>query len=60
METPSGFQLEYGFGGLRIDPDRWTEVRQGGRGGASLWGHTPVQSLRDAAGMKGFGAAVEA
>jgi 3,4-dihydroxy-9,10-secoandrosta-1,3,5(10)-triene-9,17-dione 4,5-dioxygenase len=57
METPSGFQIEYGYGGLRIDPDQWTEVRQGGRGGASLWGHVPEKSLQGAQGMKGFGPA---
>ena len=42
VETPSGFQMEYGYGGRRVDPDTWTEIRQGGRGGASLWGHHPV------------------
>ncbi|WP_433171411.1 VOC family protein [Actinoallomurus sp. CA-150999] len=57
METPSGFQIEYGFGGLQVDPKRWTEVRQGGRGGASMWGHVPVKSLQSAQGMEGFGAA---
>jgi 3,4-dihydroxy-9,10-secoandrosta-1,3,5(10)-triene-9,17-dione 4,5-dioxygenase len=57
METPSGFQIEYGCGGLRVDPHRWTEVQQGGRGGASLWGHVPVRSPQDAQRMKGFGPA---
>lgn len=35
--TPSGFMLEYGWGGRTIDPDTWTpeEVTYG----PSLWGH---------------------
>ena len=60
MASPSGFQIEYGYGGLRIDPRQWTEVQQGGRGGASLWGHVPVEGLRGAEGMEGFGAAPDA
>ena len=51
MASPSGFQIEYGYGGIQVDPQTWTETRQGGRGGASLWGHIPVQA------MEGFGPA---
>lgn len=41
LQSPSGFQLEYGCWGRTVDPDHWTEVRQGGVGGASIWGHAP-------------------
>ena len=36
MESPSGFQVEYGFGGRLIDDDEW-EVRTYDR--TSIWGH---------------------
>ena len=36
MESPSGFQVEYGFGGRLIDDDDW-EVRTYDR--TSIWGH---------------------
>ncbi|MFQ6330066.1 VOC family protein [Nocardia sp. CWNU-33] len=38
MKSPSDFQVEFGFGGLRVD-DTWIENAQGGVGGPSLWGH---------------------
>lgn len=44
MASPSGLQIEYGFGGLRVNADEWVENTQGGVGGASLWGHHPVES----------------
>lgn|SRR5581483_314548 len=42
MKCPSGFQIEYGYGGRRVDNAKWVEVRQGGVGGASIWGHKPT------------------
>ena len=37
MKSPSGFQVEYGFGGQEIDPETW-EVKLGTPG--SVWGHS--------------------
>ena len=42
MESPSGFQIEYGFAGRRVDLDEWVENTQGGVGGPSFWGHHPI------------------
>jgi 2,3-dihydroxybiphenyl 1,2-dioxygenase len=42
MTSPSGFQIEYGYGGLRVDPERSSEVEQGGVGKGSYWGHYPA------------------
>lgn len=44
MASPSGLQIEYGYGGRRVDAAEWIENAQGGVGGASLWGHRPVES----------------
>jgi len=54
MASPSGLQVEYGFDGLRVDPDEWIENTQGGVGGASLWGHHPVESADHTAVAEGF------
>ena len=54
MASPSGLQVEYGFAGLRVDPDEWVENTQGGVGGASLWGHHPVESAHHGAVSGGF------
>ena len=54
MASPSGLQVEYGFGGLRVDPDEWVENTQGGVGGASLWGHHPVESAHHESVEAGF------
>ena len=54
MASPSGLQVEYGFAGLRVDPDEWVENTQGGVGGASLWGHHPVESAKHGAVSGGF------
>jgi 2,3-dihydroxybiphenyl 1,2-dioxygenase len=35
--SPSGFFVEYGWGGRSIDPANWTPVEM--TGGPSLWGH---------------------
>jgi 2,3-dihydroxybiphenyl 1,2-dioxygenase len=43
MQSPSGFQVEYGCEGRRVDNETWVEVRQGGVGGASIWGHKPTE-----------------
>jgi len=42
LTGPDGVTFEYGYGGLRIDPEATVEVRQSGRGGGSFWGHHPV------------------
>ena len=36
VATPSGFELEYGFGGLEIDAETWTMARHDK---TSSWGH---------------------
>ncbi|MBU6252538.1 MAG: biphenyl 2,3-dioxygenase, partial [Alphaproteobacteria bacterium] len=54
METPSGFALEYGYGGRTLDWDRHTIFESTS---VSLWGHdfsvgfgaAEVQQLADAA-----------
>ena len=40
--TPSGFDIEYGFGGRRVAPERWSRGEQGGTGLMSSWGHRRV------------------
>jgi hypothetical protein len=35
--SPSGFLVEYGWGGCNVDPDAWTAKEY--RCGPSLWGH---------------------
>ena len=37
MHSPSGFMVEYGWGGRSIDPAEWQPVEC--RNGPSLWGH---------------------
>jgi 3,4-dihydroxy-9,10-secoandrosta-1,3,5(10)-triene-9,17-dione 4,5-dioxygenase len=39
VRTPSGFDVEYGYGGRRIDSAQWSRRAQGGSGAVSLWGH---------------------
>lgn len=39
MQTPSGFEVEYGWGGREVDDTTW-QVQQHTRG--SIWGHRPV------------------
>ncbi len=39
-ETPAGWEIEFGFGGIRVDDDEWL-VRKVDRP-FSLWGHNPV------------------
>jgi 2,3-dihydroxybiphenyl 1,2-dioxygenase len=36
VQSPSGFQIEYGYGGKLVDEDTWKPVRYGA---ASYWGH---------------------
>ena len=38
MRTPSGFEIEYGTGGLVVDDDTWQE---GVYDAQSFWGHKP-------------------
>lgn len=42
LRTPSGFDIEYGFGGRKVDPERWSRGEQGGSGLTSTWGHRRV------------------
>ena len=39
MKTPSGFQVEFGWGGREVDDATW-QVQQHTRG--SIWGHKPM------------------
>jgi 2,3-dihydroxybiphenyl 1,2-dioxygenase len=39
MQTPSGFQVEFGWGGREVDDATW-QVQQHTSG--SMWGHKPV------------------
>lgn len=42
-QTPSGFQVEYGHGGVEIDDEAWqVQTYQA----ASTWGHRPPQAAR--------------
>lgn len=54
MASPSGVQVEYGYAGLRVDPDQWVENTQGGVGGASIWGHHPVETAHPESVGAGF------
>lgn len=47
MQSPSGFQIEYGCWARQVDPRDWVEVRQGGVGGGSIWGHKPTSLAPD-------------
>jgi len=42
LRTPSGFDIEYGFGGKTVDADRWSRGEVGGSGLTSFWGHRRV------------------
>lgn len=39
LRTPAGFDVEYGYGGRKIDAAQWSQRAQGGSGAVSLWGH---------------------
>ncbi len=54
MASPSGLQIEYGYGGRRVHAAEWIETTQGGVGGASLWGHHPVDSAHHKTVADGF------
>jgi 3,4-dihydroxy-9,10-secoandrosta-1,3,5(10)-triene-9,17-dione 4,5-dioxygenase len=42
LRTPSGFDIEYGFGGRKVAPERWSRREQGGTGLMSSWGHRRI------------------
>jgi len=42
LRTPSGFDIEYGFGGREVAPERWSRGESGGTGLMSSWGHRRV------------------
>jgi 3,4-dihydroxy-9,10-secoandrosta-1,3,5(10)-triene-9,17-dione 4,5-dioxygenase len=42
LRTPSGFDIEYGFGGRKVAPERWSRGEQGGSGLMSSWGHRRI------------------
>ena len=51
METPSGFNVEYGWGGREVDDDHW-EVQHYKE--ASIWGHSqPAPQQQEAAAARG-------
>jgi 2,3-dihydroxybiphenyl 1,2-dioxygenase len=39
-QSPSGFAVEFGWGGRTVDRDTWTTIQ--GMGEMSFWGHRPV------------------
>ena len=41
LVSPSGFDIEYGYGGRLIDDSKWTVQKHIA---PSVWGHRPVQS----------------
>lgn len=43
LRTPSGFDVEYGCGGRKVDAADWSRRAQGGSGAVSLWGHHIVR-----------------
>ena len=43
VRTPSGFDVEYGYGGRKVDAAEWAQRAQGGSGAVSLWGHRIVR-----------------
>lgn len=43
VRTPSGFAVEYGYAGRKVDSARWSRRAQGGSGAVSLWGHRIVR-----------------
>ncbi|ALS65175.1 MULTISPECIES: VOC family protein [Pandoraea] len=43
VHTPSGFFVEYGWGGLIIDPESWSPHET--FGGPSLWGHDRLYDM---------------
>lgn len=42
LRTPSGFDIEYGYGGRRVSSEGWSRGEQGGSGLTSTWGHRRV------------------
>lgn len=54
MSSPSGLQVEYGYGGRRVNAAEWVESTQGGVGGGSLWGHRPVEAAHHESVADGF------
>ncbi len=53
LETPSGWEIEYGWAGFQVDESTWS-VRQIA-GATSLWGHQPVDG-RESFATAGRGA----
>lgn len=51
VRTPSGFSVEYGWGGLLIDDDTW-EITTHGR--LSSWGHRPPEQVHALLGQAPF------
>jgi 2,3-dihydroxybiphenyl 1,2-dioxygenase len=48
LPTPSGFDIEVGWDGLRVDDSTWADVKESSR--ARLWGHAGMQAFRHAKG----------
>ena len=42
LRTPSGFDIEYGFGGQKVATERWSRGESGGSGLMSTWGHRRI------------------
>jgi extradiol dioxygenase len=41
LRTPSGFDVEYGWGAITVDDDNWVVTKMTA---PSIWGHRPVES----------------
>ena len=42
LRTPSGFDIEYGFGGQKVATEHWSRGESGGSGLMSTWGHRRI------------------
>ena len=42
LRTPSGFDIEYGFGGRKVATEHWSRGESGGSGLMSTWGHRRI------------------
>jgi 3,4-dihydroxy-9,10-secoandrosta-1,3,5(10)-triene-9,17-dione 4,5-dioxygenase len=45
VRAPSGWDVEYGYGGRKVEAAEWTRRAQGGSGAVSLWGHRMVRPV---------------
>jgi extradiol dioxygenase len=53
LHSPSGFQIEYGWGGMQVEDDRTWVVKS--YDAQSIWGHKPVGQRATSAILRPFG-----